>query len=309
MSIKEIKHLIIGIDGGATKTLGIVSGFDGEPIGTMQSGPSNYLIIGAKKCAITLQNLILSLIKEHNLKLQNVASIIIGLAGAGRENDKKIILNELYSLAKIKKIKFPKIIILSDAEVALYGAFSLKNGAILIAGTGSILYAKTEKNKIIRVGGWGRIVGDLGSGYFLGKEGITAVLKDLDFSGEKTILTKKIKEIYKLDNAQKIIYEIYKNNFDIPEFAKIVIQTASEKDKVALEILNRGAVELASLVKPIANKKIKIALIGSLFKNNSVYKKIVTKKIKSKFKNIKIVEAEHSPAYGAVLYGLEKINV
>lgn len=301
-------HLIIGIDGGGTKTSALVSGFDGELLSSSEVGASNYLIVGLEKSCERIFNLIFDVLKKADSTLNEVSIIIIGLAGAGRQKDKKLILNKLKQIASKNKLKFPRCIILSDAQIALEGAFSSKSGAILIAGTGSILFEKNTKQNINRVGGWGRVLGDEGSGFSIGQKGISAILKSIDGRGAKTKLSKIASEKFGWINSEKIIFDVYKNSFDVASFAPIVFESAKSGDVVSKNILNKTADELVEHLRPIAQKKIKLALVGSIFKNSNYLKNLVVKKIRSSYPKINIVEAEHSPNYGAILYGLRILN-
>ncbi len=91
-----------------------------------------------------------------------------------------------YRIIPISIVPIKKFVVESDARVALEGAFSGNPGSILIAGTGSIMFGKDSKGNIHRVGGFGRILGDEGSGFHIARSGLTAVAKQFDGRGERT---------------------------------------------------------------------------------------------------------------------------
>ncbi len=95
------------------------------------------------------------------------------------------------------------------------GAFSGKPGCILIAGTGSILFGKDKNGLMHRNGGFGRIIGDEGSGHSIGRKGLSAVAKELDGRGKSTLITKMLNKKYNISSASDLIINVYKNNFDI----------------------------------------------------------------------------------------------
>ena len=195
-------------------------------------------------------------------------------------------------------------IVESDARVALEGAFSGKPGSILIAGTGSIMFGKDSNGNIHRVGGFGRLLGDEGSGFHIGRSGLTAVAKEFDGRGEKTDLSILLKDKYDISNSKELILAVYKNNFDIASVAPLVIKAAEEGDEICKEIIQDEVDQLLlhveSIKKLIKEDKLKISLIGGTITTDNFYAKMFKKKV-SNIENVKLVEPELEPAVGAAL--------
>ena len=82
-------------------------------------------------------------------------------------------------------------------------------GCILIAGTGSICTGITEDGKTARAGGWGHLIDDVGSGYALGRDALTAVVRAQDGRGAKTVLTDLVQKAWKVENIGQLIAETY----------------------------------------------------------------------------------------------------
>lgn len=310
--------LVVGIDGGGTKTSAMLSDSRGVVLAEESGGPSNFQIMGVEKTAAGLFALVTNLCQKAGRPIGDVHALVAGLTGAGREPDQERMRTAFQDHARNFGAQFPRIRIESDARVALEGAFEGASGIILIAGTGSIAFGKTPEGEILRTGGWGRFIGDEGSGYAIGRDGLGAVTKELDGRGRKTLLTAMISEQFGLSSQERIIDQVYKNNFDLASLAPLVIRAAAEHDLECGRIVNRAAFELSELVRGLTLKleratrgprqKIPLAFIGGLLSTETVFADIVKHKIVSSLPQIMVRKPQTAPAYGAVLMALTLLN-
>jgi N-acetylglucosamine kinase-like BadF-type ATPase len=296
---------LIGMDGGGTKTNCIITDLDGNLLYECNGGPSNFLMLGTEIVSETLLQLITKCTDELKISSDDVAAVVIGTTGAGRKNDAEKLEHDFISYAGFKAVGFRKFKVDSDARIALEGAFSGKPGSILIAGTGSIMFGKDNNDNMIRVGGFGRMMGDEGSGYVLGRKGLTAVSKEFDGRGAKTLITELLKEMFHISTPEGLITEVYKNNFDIASAAPAVTEAAQQGDKTALRIIDEETDELTehveTMYKKLKEKRMNLALIGSLLTHDNVYSEYFRRKIKDRLTGVTIKEPDYPPAMGAVL--------
>lgn len=296
---------LIGIDGGGTKSKCVITDFNLKPLYETTGGPSNFLMLGTEKVAETILGLIIQCINNLNIKIDDVAAIVLGTTGGGRKTDAEDLEKAITHLAAHKKIFLKNFKVESDARIALEGAFSGKPGSILIAGTGSIMFGKDSKGTIHRVGGFGRFIGDEGSGFRLGQKGLNFVAKEFDGRGNKTLISLLLKEKFNIESPEVLITEIYKNNFDIASVAPLVIEAANKGDNVAQNIVEQEADELVlhidSMRKKLNEKKMYVALIGSLLTNDNYYSFRFTEKVVQKFDDVIIKDAENPPEIGAAI--------
>ncbi|GIK61761.1 MAG: hypothetical protein HND39_08945 [Ignavibacteriota bacterium] len=297
---------LIGIDGGGTKTDCAIADLSGKIIQQSSGKPSNFLIIGVKE---TVRN-IFALIEENIFALEgdfsDVKQIVIGVAGAGRDEDAKLLEKGFKDFADEEGIHFKGVKVISDAHIALEGAFPDSAGCILIAGTGSILFGKDEKGVIHRVGGFGRLIGDEGSGYSIGRKALNAVSKSSDGRGEETLISELLNSKMNSGSANAIINKVYNEKLDVASVAKIVIEAAEEGDLIAEDILDEEADELVlhirSLIEKFRTNILSVAFSGSLIDNENFYSDLLKRKIKSTLPNVKITQAVLSPIGGAILF-------
>ncbi len=308
-----MNRYVIGVDGGGTKTEFVLLDSSGNVIGRTKGESTNYQAMGGKRLKEELLRGFTTLMSSTNVSPNKIDQLFLGLAGAGRESDKKEIV-ELFGDTEFAK----RITVDSDAKVALAGAFGVGPGIIIISGTGAICFGKNNEGKIVRSGGWGYLLGDEGSGYFIGREAIIASLKDLDGRGEKTKLRKRLEEHFNLSSIDQIIPHIYQNRIDhvaIANLAPIVFEQANHDDTIAEEIVRRTGKELGILAKAVAqrlnfeNDEIKVALIGSIFKHKDVLINEISKELYEISWNIEISDPMFAPQFGAALLALQNSGI
>ena len=127
---------LIGIDAGGTKTECAVADLTGNILLTESGKSVNYLIAGPDKSSANLFGLISQCLKKLNGNFIEVQQIVIGIAGAGRLKDAEQLERSFIQYSKRQKVKINSVKVVSDALIALEGAFPGKPGCILIAGTG-----------------------------------------------------------------------------------------------------------------------------------------------------------------------------
>ncbi len=305
---------LIGIDGGGTKTKAVLSDLDGKTICTTEAGPSNILVVGETGVKEVCSTLVTSFIKKQKLKPEEIVFWSLGLAGAGRESDQKGAQKAVESLGFENKV-----FVTSDAYVALIGAFIGREGIITISGTGSICFGVDDSGQLFRSGGWGYLLGDEGSGYFIGQQALIAALKDYDHRGPSTKLRSCLENHFKVESIHEIIPRIYKAKEgvkeEIADIAPLVFREAASGDQIANEIILRSIEELGNLILSIARQmgklegSIEVATVGSIF----LQKEKVMPKLQSYlgkyFKLINIHEPELEPVKGAILLGLKKLKI
>jgi len=296
---------LIGIDGGGTKTHAVLTNLNGEKLFECFGGPSNFLILGTEKVAETILTLVETCKNYLNISYNEISSVFVGTTGAGRRTDAELLEKDFQFYLNSKNISIRNFRVESDARIALEGAFSGKPGSILIAGTGSIIFGKDKDGNIHRVGGFGRFLGDEGSGYSIGRKALTAIAKSFDGRSGTTFLSELISEKFGISTSEKLITEVYKNNFDIAAVTPLVLQAAEIKDETAVRIIEEETDELLLHLKAM-QEKIKedillVAFIGGILNSRNIYSELFTKKIKAQIPNCVVKAPDYPPEYGAIL--------
>jgi N-acetylglucosamine kinase-like BadF-type ATPase len=248
---------VLGIDAGGTKTVCQLASADGEVLAEARRGGANLQAVGELEVEKVLYEVMEDAIGDRNIV---PAAICLGIAGVDRDEDSRVIR------AIMRRIGYKaKTLIVNDALVALEAGAPDRQGVVVIAGTGSIAYGRNERNHAARAGGWGYVLGDEGSGYWIGRAALRAVLREADRRGPVTRLTGLLLNHYGVAKAQDLIHEVYHGTnrpSAIASLAKCVQSAFSDGDAVAIGILRAAADELESCALSVATR---LEIAGSEF--------------------------------------------
>jgi len=295
---------IVGINAGGTKTDYIVTDYALTAKFSSSAPACNLKKAGIDKALKVLENIVDRILSETKINIKDISGICAGFAGAGRSSDAEALKAKFQDLLKEKyNIEMP-VIITTDIMITLEGAFNGDEGAVLISGTGSIIYAKDKKDIYYRAGGFGRSIGDEGSGYSIGKKGLATAAKYFDSRGKENKVVNYLKETFNVNSSEDLIKKVYEDNFEPSEFAPYVIKAAEENDEAGRKIIEEEAEELVLHIKAVKNfftDKIKLSLSGGVIAADNYFSRLVKEKILYRFPNVEIVEPQRAPEIGAVL--------
>lgn len=248
------RQLILGIDGGGTSTTAWLAwGDDPEkPIGKGKSGPSNIRSVGVEVGMKNLDLVVQGAFDAAGMTRATVAAAVLGLAGADREGDRKIIEEWAHGIRLADRVK-----VVNDALPILYASDSTGVGIALIVGTGSFAFGRREDGCTIRSGGWGHLLGDEGSGYQIALQGLRAAARSSDGREAKTELLPAFLRVFGCAEPMGLVTSIYRPEMDrtrIAELATLVFEVARHGDPTAERIIQEAAGELVSMVAAVARQ-------------------------------------------------------
>lgn len=283
----------LGVDGGGSKTLAVIVDAQGRERGRGCAGSANYVAVGLEQA---LQN-IYSAVQQASIDVPcslPLSKAWLGLAGIDRPSDSTLLTFHLRELSS-------SVLVTNDAELLL-SVLGREAGVVLIVGTGSIALARDQYGTITRVGGWGHILGDEGSGYDIGRRGLQAAVRAADGRGKPTLLLALILQHWHLSIAEDIIDVVYAvdDKAKIAQVAPCVTHAARQGDQVALSIIEQAADELALLVQTVMPpiSQLPIALGGGLLLHDDFLREQVLHRIRQKQNMRPIIRVEH-PAFSA----------
>lgn len=304
MSMKS-DYTTIGIDGGGTHTRGVLFR-EGKIVATAKSGTSRIGSVGVGEACERTLNLITELCHKAEIETSEIDAVVVGLAGVWLEEEKKRSAQLLKTLARSQSITFNDLIVTSDAEIALEGAFGGAPGIITIVGTGSIGLGKPGKDKLVRCGGWGIELDDEGSGAWIGREGLTAVVRSLDGRGRPTKLATMMEDVspvIDIKNPRTIVKAYNERSFEYHMLTPLVMRCAVEGDEVCFNIIKRSATHLAelpnALLPSFKNKVVEVALMGGIIDADTLLANMLRDEI-AKNERLKIVEPKANALEGAL---------
>ncbi|MBV9865918.1 MAG: hypothetical protein JO316_11230 [Abitibacteriaceae bacterium] len=283
----------IGIDGGGSQTKAVVIDDTLQVLGRGVAGPSNHYVLGPERAALNCEQAALSALADatrlaHGLTHDDIAAWGFGLAGVRREGDAASMRVYLGPLVNGRPW-----VLDTDAAVALSGAFAGGPGIVLSAGTGSIAYGQDEQGDRFYADGWGPLLGDEGSGYWIGMEALRAVCRHADGRGPQTRLAAPIFNALNIRDCDELVQAIHAASShpkhltreQIARLTQVVFDTANSGAQVAGDIRERAVKHLGNavaavaravltrhrerdMIQPIAPLEIGVALRGGLFEDD-----------------------------------------
>lgn len=301
---------IIGIDGGGTSTQGALADGELNILAEAEVDGTNYHNIGLEATRDRLEALLKQLLTSAGISMEQLSGICLGGAGIDSENDREAISGLFRAIGW----KGP-LLAVNDGVAALVGGNRGLDGMVLISGTGSIGLASYE-GQTLRCGGWGHLIDDVGSGYYLGVSALKGIMEACDGRRGPTKLWKPIAEHLGIGQEEDLIHFLYhpqRGKEKIAELAPYVIQLAKE-DTLASEIVEEAMTGLLKIVGALMNQmprnvaesqgKILLSLGGSLLIKSEVYREAFIKAVGEKYTEIEV----HLPYEGPVVGALRIIN-
>ncbi len=298
-------QLVFGADGGGTKTLGLVSDLDGNIIARHTVGASNPNVVGFEAAAANIVELLNNTCAAANCNPADLRSIVLGLSGAGRQDARK----QLQELIKQHTGMALPVTIDTDARIGLEGAFNGAPGIVIIAGTGSVVIGKAADGSTTMIGGWGRALGDEGSGFYLGLEALKSLRLYYDKRGGSEMLASAIASEFGLNSRERIIGAVYQEKFEFSTLAPVVVACADKGDAMALSILKTGATELAEQARVLAGRlgikgTIPVAFFGGLIERDNIYSSMLKDSVAHLLPASEVRKPAKSPAEGAIIMAI-----
>lgn len=250
------KHLVIGIDGGGTKTVAWlvpdVRGASLTPIGVGGAGPSNPRVVGTAGAANAIKLAVINAFADAKLVPGPVAAAAVALAGTGLES----VRTDIQQLCTQQKLA-RHIRVVHDARAVLHAGDARGAGIALIAGTGSFAFGRRSDGSETRSGGWGYLFGDEGSGYALGIAALRAITHAADGRQCATALTDAVLRMQQVDSPTDLVKRFCNPTPErrvIASIAPLVTKLAAAGDATAVAIAQEAAGHLASHVLAVGRK-------------------------------------------------------
>jgi glucosamine kinase len=300
----------LGIDGGGTKTRCVLA-TESSVLAKAMTGGSNLVRLGETQAREALRAAVYQVCASARISPAQIGAVCIGAAGAARpEIAEKIraIFAELIPAPAAANIE-----VVGDAVIALEAAFGAGPGVIAIAGTGSIVYGRDAAGHIARAGGWGFAVSDEGSGHWIGRRSVSAILTAHD-QGHETALTNTVLQAWKLASLDDLVQKA--NSTPPPEFPRlfpIVLRAAESGDSSARDLLAEAGVKLAGLADAVlcrldpgssavapATAHLSVAMTGSVFRQSSLVRQTFYNTLQGKFPGIHVRQDLTDPVEGAL---------
>lgn len=300
---------MIGLDGGGTKTMAIAASEDGRVLGRASSGPTNPNSATENQLFKELNDVFNQL--KHQLQVpdwKGLSTVFAGIAGTANKKNRDRVIPLLKSLLP----DHVGLVVEPDTVNALYSGTYGKPGIVHIAGTGSITYGINSQGVHGRVGGWGYLLGDEGSGFDIGRRGFIAALRGFDGRGPHTCLLALIQEHFSISAPREMIDRVYSAEVPKNELAalsKLVLQAERQGDAVAREIVDHAIREVSLSIKTLYSslfghtEEVQVILCGGIFSEEAMVNGVKAELEESE--NLSICLPVIPPVGGSIIGALE----
>ena len=263
----SMDRIVLGIDGGGSTVRAAVVTPDLRIIGQSEGGTANPSVVGHLTAAHTIQDTVRAALDVAHVNTDAVQAVGIGIAGAAAHHSAdwlRAVVAEMMPQARVAPS--------ADFEIALVGALGERKGVIVLAGTGSLAYGVNTAGEAALVGGWGYLLDDSGSGYWLGRRGLEAIVRAGDGRGSPTTLTDSLLDALGIARPLDLIHWLYHGNTSrtraVAALAPLVLRDAESDDAVAAAIVAQGVEELTlaahTVMRRLEMRAPKIAFAGGL---------------------------------------------
>lgn len=306
------KRLVLGVDGGGSKTQALLADEDGYILGRGSSGPSNFYSAGRQASQQAVLAAVQSAFQQAGIPQQKVAVICLGLGGVDRPEERSQVTAWLAEQALADHCYVD-----NDVFLLLWCGGMQGWGAGLIAGTGSIAVGRNQSGETVRAGGWGHLIGDEGSGYAIGLAALQAAARCADGRGEHTRLLDDILSSWNLSQPSDLIPVIYgpvENRIaKIAHLAELVKVAAETGDPVANRIESQAADDLAIALQAVIARlgiagSVPTAFGGSVLVHNQRIAHTVRERLAKNGIAIEPMITAVCPAEGAVSMALNYLK-
>lgn len=263
------RECVLGVDGGGTKTHAVVADEHGRVLGEGYAGPSNPLRVGVTNAAAAVREAIDRACDAAGVRRADIGAAEVGLAGVRRADLRERMRESLIGLG------LGSLEVVTDAEIALYGATNGAPGLVLIAGTGSICCGRSARGKRTCAGGWGPLAGDEGGGAWLARRALQAVAQAADGRGPATSLSEAACIYFNVTSPDDLSLAIYAPSMThehIAGFGRPVVEAAQQRDEVARAIITEAGRELGKAAVAVIRRlqmqreRFQVAYVGGVFK-------------------------------------------
>jgi glucosamine kinase len=305
--VRDDSVRVVGVDGGGTHTRFLLADGRGQVLGSTEAGPG---LLGAgadEEVADRIAEGVRELASGSGDGIP-VHVLCAGLAGAAGRPDSTSLVRRRLGEAGVART----VLVVTDSEIAFRDAFGTGEGILIIAGTGSVAMGRAGGGTLERVGGWGSLVGDEGSGYDLGLKGIRAAIRGAEGRGDQTMLTRSLFAALDVESPRGVFrWGDAATKADVAALARRVVECADLGDAEAARIVGASVEALVRHAEALRGRGAPggsappVALVGGLVEPGGILRAKVSEALEAR--GFRILDWRVDPARGAVHAALEAL--
>lgn len=269
-AVSAAMKYFLGVDGGQSGTTAAIGDENGQVLGMGEAGPCNHARAheGRAKLERAVTTSVAAACAHSKLDAGSIRFAAACFGMSGGPDDKREILAAI--------LPADRVIVTTDAAIALAGATESGQGIVVIAGTGSIAFGRNAEGRNARAGGWGYVFGDEGGAFDIARQALRASLRIEEGWGPATSLRGAILQAVGVASADAALHRLYTADWPrsrAAQLAPLVDEAADNGDRMALQIMNDAARDLSLLAASVRGQlwakraEVEIAYIGGVFES------------------------------------------
>lgn len=244
---RETVNYYLGVDGGGSKTLAVVTDQTGRIIGRGESGCGNHQT-GVERAELNIRLAVDQAMKQAGRSRADIAFALFGLAGADREADFRILRPMIAGLG------FQRHGIVCDTVIGLRAGTRQPDGVVVICGTGTNCYGINRLGQELQIGGFGYAFGDFGGGSDLAVEVFRSVIRSWEGREIPTRLSEAALKTLGFQTEEELFHHYLDHKKRIPHHLAKLLFDVAEHDEIARAILRRQGRELGLTAAAVIRK-------------------------------------------------------
>lgn len=306
--------LIMGVDGGGSKTYAVITDAEGNLLGEGLAGGANYQKIGLDRAIDHISTAMNQALSQAGVQHRDIDFVQYTLAGADRDAD----MIRLES--GLKQIPAANWNLACDTLAGLRAGSRNNAGIVLVCGSGTNAFGRSADGRFVQTGGFGYLYGDFAGGNHMAIETFRAAVRSWDQRDIPSVLTDKIPAFLGFASMEALLHDFLDRQVrSVPTELTIVLHEAAQAgDALSIRLLSQIGYELGNAANSVMKRmgsfgvdQIPIVLIGSVFQKgqSSCLLQSLEETLRKQSNSYSIEIPVMEPVFGAVLLGMDELQI
>jgi N-acetylmuramic acid 6-phosphate etherase len=293
MAVKS--SVFLGIEGGGTRTMALLGDAHGQILNRLELDPLNLKLASDAQILSALRHIRRA--PTFHSSLFTLHALSVCLAGCRTAADRARV-----RVLAVRVWPRTRCFIGNDLDSGFAAAFGpSRDGILVVSGTGSCVYGRHGVHTI-QVGGWGHLLGDHGSGYWIAQRTLQAALREFDRTGRSNATLRKVLRARCFNSANQLID--WMQRAGKAEVAALATEIGSDNRAVLMEAARQLAADCSTVAKKLHLLYPSIVLTGGVLAHHRGFRQLLATEIRRRLPHTRIGQPQYESAHGTLLLAI-----